>query len=156
MRSGWSGEWPETVTLGNWLNSGEIQVNLLFLTDHLSLTLSVLTGLAGLLALRFAVNYMHREAGFHRFFMLLSLFIAAMQVLVMTGNAVLTFVGWEVAGLCSYLLIAFFPDRPVATENATCAFVANRIGDAGFRLASRYRSMCWAERIGRRSMVVAT
>lgn len=82
-----SGEWPETVTLGNWLNSGEIQVNLLFLTDHLSLTLSVLTGLAGLLALRFAVNYMHREAGFHRFFMLLSLFIA-MQVLVMTGNAV--------------------------------------------------------------------
>lgn len=128
------GEWPETVTLGSWLNSGKVQVNLLFLIDSLSLTLAALTGLAGLLTLRFAVNYMHREAGFHRFFMLLSLFIAAMQVLVTAGNAVLTFVGWEVAGLCSYLLIAFFPDRPVAAENATRAFVANRIGDAGFLL----------------------
>jgi proton-translocating NADH-quinone oxidoreductase chain M len=127
-----TGQLPETVLLGNWLSSGRLQINLLFCTDHLSLTLAALTGLTGLLALRFAVNYMHREPGFHRFFMILSLFIAAIQVLVMAGNAVLTFVGWEVAGLCSYLLIAFFPDRPVAAENATRAFVSNRIGDAGF------------------------
>ena len=129
-----AGELPETVLLGHWLSSGSLQIHWLFLTDSLSLTLAALTGLAGLLALRFAVNYMHREPGFHRFFMILSLFIAAMQVLVMAGNAVLTFVGWEVAGLCSYLLIAFFPDRPVAAENATRAFVSNRIGDAGFLL----------------------
>ena len=129
-----TGELPETVLLGNWLSSGSLQINLLFLTDRLSLTLAALTGLAGLLALRFAVNYMHREPGFHRFFMILSLFTAAMQLLVMAGNAVLTFVGWEVVGLCSYLLIAFFPDRPVAADNATRAFVTNRIGDAGFLL----------------------
>ena len=129
-----AGELPATVLLGHWLSSGHLQINWLFLTDHLSLTLAALTGLAGLSALRFAVNYMHREPGFHRFFMILSLFIAAMQMLVMAGNAVLTFVGWEVAGLCSYLLIAFFPDRPVAAENATRAFITNRIGDAGFLL----------------------
>ncbi|MBZ4194957.1 MAG: NADH-quinone oxidoreductase subunit M [Candidatus Contendobacter sp.] len=129
-----TGQLPETVMHTNWLTSGSFQVNLLVLTDRLSLTLAALSGLAGLLALRFAVNYMHREPGFHRFFMILSLFIAAIQVLVMAGNAVLTFVGWEVAGLCSYLLIAFFPDRPVAAENATRVFIANRIGDAGFLL----------------------
>ncbi|MCK7533041.1 MAG: hypothetical protein MZV63_19420 [Marinilabiliales bacterium] len=52
----------------------------------------------------------------------------------MGGNAVLTFVGWEVAGLCSYLLVSFFQDRPTATANATRVFVTNRIGDAGFLL----------------------
>ena len=75
-----TGGLPETVLLGNWLNSGSLQINLLFFTDRLSLTLAALTGLAGLLALRFAVNYMHREPGFHRFFMILSLFTAAMQL----------------------------------------------------------------------------
>ncbi len=93
----------------------------------------MLTGCLSVVA-RFAVNYMHREAGFHRLFMVLSLFAAAMALLVTGGNAVLTFVGWEVVGLCSYLLIAFFPDRPVAADNATRAFVTNRIGDAGFLL----------------------
>ena len=66
--------------------------------------------------------------------MILSLFTAAMTVLVLGGNAILTFIGWEVAGLCSYLLIAFFQDRPVAAGNATRAFVTNRVGDAGFLL----------------------
>ena len=65
---------------------------------------------------------------------MLSLFAAAMTLLVIGGNAVLTFVGWEVAGLCSYLLIAFFQDRPVAAGNATRVFVTNRVGDAGFLL----------------------
>jgi NADH-quinone oxidoreductase subunit M len=66
--------------------------------------------------------------------MILSLFAAAMALLVMGGNAVLTFIGWEIAGLCSYLLISFFPDRPVAADNATRVFVTNRVGDAGFLL----------------------
>ncbi len=125
---------PDQVTFGGWLTSGSYQVDLNFLTDGLSLALLAVTTLASLLIARFAVNYLHREAGFHRFFMILSLFTAAMTVLVMGGNAVLTFIGWEIAGLCSYLLISFFQDRPVAAGNATRAFVINRVGDAGFLL----------------------
>ena len=76
--------------------------------------------------IRFSINYLHREAGFHRFFFLLSLFASAMLLLVLSGNAVGTFIGWEIAGLCSYLLIAYAYDRPVAASNATRVFVTNR------------------------------
>jgi proton-translocating NADH-quinone oxidoreductase chain M len=129
-----AGELPERLTLGRWLTSGAVRIEVNFVTDLLGLTLMTLAALLCLLITRFSVNYLHREAGFHRFFMILSLFTAAMLLLVMSGNAVLTFVGWEVAGLCSYLLIAFFQDRPVAAANATRVFVTNRIGDAGFLL----------------------
>ncbi|MCB1776569.1 MAG: NADH-quinone oxidoreductase subunit M, partial [Candidatus Competibacteraceae bacterium] len=129
--AGWS---PDPITLGNWLASGHYQIHLNFIADALTLALLAITTLGCLLVTRFAVNYMHREAGFHRFFMLLSLFTAAMTLLVMAGNAALTFIGWEIAGFCSYLLIAFFQDRPVAARNATRVFVANRVGDAGFLL----------------------
>ena len=129
-----AGRLPEQVTLGGWLASGDYRVDLVFLTDHLSLALAVLAALVCVLVIRFAVNYMHREPGFHRFFLILSLFAAAMPLLVTGGNAVLTFIGWEVAGLCSYLLISFFQDRPVAVDNATRVFVTNRVGDAGFLL----------------------
>jgi proton-translocating NADH-quinone oxidoreductase chain M len=125
---------PDQITLGDWLTSGNYQIHLNFITDSLTLALLAITTLGCLLVTRFAANYMHREAGFHRFFMLLSLFTAAMTVLVTAGNAVLTFIGWEVAGFCSYLLISFFQDRPVAASNATRVFVANRVGDAGFLL----------------------
>jgi len=99
---------PDRLRLGRWLASGDYAIDLVFSTDALSLTLAVLASLLCLLVARFAVHYMHREAGFHRLFMVLSLFAAAMALLVMGGNAVLTFIGWEIAGLCSYLLIAFF------------------------------------------------
>ncbi len=129
-----AGPLPDQVVLGRWLTSGDYRVDLVFATDGLSLTLAILASLLCLFVARFAVNYMHREAGFHRLFMVLSLFAGAMLLLVTGGNAVLTFVGWEVAGLCSYLLVSFFQDRPTATANATRVFVTNRIGDAGFLL----------------------
>ncbi|MBL8258747.1 MAG: NADH-quinone oxidoreductase subunit M [Candidatus Competibacteraceae bacterium] len=129
-----TGELPDQVAFGQWLSSSNYRVDLLFATDSLSLTLAVLASLLCLLVARFAVNYMHREAGFHRLFMVLSLFAAAMGLLVTGGNAVLTFIGWEIAGLCSYLLICFFQDRTTAAANATRVFVTNRVGDAGFLL----------------------
>lgn len=128
------GAFPEQVQLGRWLSSGHYHIDLIFAIDGLSLSLATLSSFLSLLVMRFAVNYMHREPGFHRLFLVLSLFTAAMLLLVMSGNAVLTFVGWEVAGLCSYWLIAFFQDRPTAAANATRVFVTNRIGDAGFLL----------------------
>ncbi|MDF9393352.1 hypothetical protein ELQ36_12905 [Methylococcus capsulatus] len=121
--------------LGTWLASADYRVLLSLQLDRLSLGLSVLIALMADLVARFSVNYLHRERGFHRFFLVLSLFAGAMQLLVLAGNPVLTLFGWELAGVCSYLLIAYAYDRPVAAGNATRAFVTNRVGDIGFVLA---------------------
>lgn len=119
---------------GPWFGSGAYRIDLLFGGNAFALRLAALFAFLLLLIMRFAVNYLHREPAYHRFFFILSLFAAAMQLLVLAGNAVLTFAGWELAGLCSYLLIAYAYDRPFAAYNATRAFVTNRVGDAGFVL----------------------
>lgn len=115
-----------------WLVSGDYQVWISFTLDALSLSLATIVALVGFLTVRFSVGYMHREAGFQRFFLLLSLFIGAMLLLVLAGNAVLAFAGWELAGVSSYLLIGYAFDRKGATQNAVRAFVTNRFGDAAF------------------------
>jgi NADH:ubiquinone oxidoreductase subunit 5 (subunit L)/multisubunit Na+/H+ antiporter MnhA subunit len=122
----------EYIVLGTWLASGDYRIAASFSADRLSLALSLLFGLFSWLVARFSVNYMHREAGFHRYFMILALFAGALQFLVLAGNAPFAFMGWELAGVCSYLLIAYAYDRPVAARNATRVFVTNRVGDVGF------------------------
>jgi NADH:ubiquinone oxidoreductase subunit 5 (subunit L)/multisubunit Na+/H+ antiporter MnhA subunit len=126
---------PGQVSHGIWLHSGDYVVQLSFNLDTLGLALATLVALIALLTLRFSINYLHREAGFQRFFILLSLFMSAMLLIVLAGNALFTFVGWELAGVSSYLLITYALDRPVANANAGRAFVTNRIGDAGFIIA---------------------
>jgi NADH:ubiquinone oxidoreductase subunit 5 (subunit L)/multisubunit Na+/H+ antiporter MnhA subunit len=123
------------IVLGDWLSSGEFSVKVSFFLDHLSLTMATLIGFIILIIQQFSINYLHREAGFQRFFILLSIFHSAMLLIVLSGNAVLTFIGWELAGVSSYLLIAYSWHRETATRNAGRAFVTNRIGDAGFLLA---------------------
>ena len=122
------------IELGQWLLSGDFSVKVSFLLDHLSLTMAILIGFIMLIINRFSANYLHREAGFQRFFILLCVFHSAMLLIVLAGNAVLTFIGWELAGVSSYLLIAYSWDRETATRNAGRAFITNRIGDAGFLL----------------------
>jgi NADH:ubiquinone oxidoreductase subunit 5 (subunit L)/multisubunit Na+/H+ antiporter MnhA subunit len=129
-----AGALPKRARLGTWLKSGDYRIDLSFELDSLSLGLSALFALLAALTVRFSIHCLHREAGFHRYFLILSLFAGAMQLLVLAGNAALAFVGWELAGVCSYLLIAYNYDRPIAALNATRAFVTNRIGDAGFVL----------------------
>ncbi len=126
---------PGQVVLGQWLAVGDYQINISFTLDTLGLAMTTLVALIAFLTLRFSVNYMHREEGFQRFFMVMSLFSAAMLLIVSAGNALLMFIGWELAGVSSYLLIAYVFERPTATANATRAFVTNRIGDAAFILA---------------------
>ncbi len=125
---------PGQVHAGNWFSSGSFAVPLSFTLDALSLPIATLVAAIAFLTLRFSVNYMHREAGFHRFFLAMSLFSAGMLLIVLAGNAVLTFAGWELAGVSSFLLIGYAYERPTATGNALRAFVTNRIGDAGFIL----------------------
>lgn len=130
----WQGA-PGLVTLGEWLRSGDLLLNVSFSLDPLGLAMATLVAFICLLTLRFSVDYLHREAGFQRFFLVLCLFMAAMELIVMAGSAFIAFVGWELAGVSSYLLIAYAFERPVASRNATRVFVTNRIGDAGFILA---------------------
>jgi NADH:ubiquinone oxidoreductase subunit 5 (subunit L)/multisubunit Na+/H+ antiporter MnhA subunit len=128
------GQAPGQLVLGQWLASGEHQVSISFTLDGFALVVATLVAFICLLVTRFSVNYLHREAGFQRFFMILMLFTGAMLLIVLAGNAALAFVGWELAGVSSYLLIAYVYERPNATRNATRAFLSNRIGDAGFIL----------------------
>ncbi|MES9853595.1 MAG: proton-conducting transporter membrane subunit [Candidatus Thiodiazotropha sp. L084R] len=129
----WQGA-PGHITFGEWFQSGEIKLSISFSLDTLGVSLLPVVTLIALLTLKFSVNYLHREPGFQRLFILLSLFSGAMSLIVIAGNAVLAFVGWEIAGVTSYLLIGYALDRTTATKNAVRVFVTNRIGDAGFIL----------------------
>src|SRR2546423_15070303 len=96
-----------------------------------SVMLCVVTGI-GLLITIFSAGYMKGEQGYFRFFAYLGLFIFAMTILVMGNNLIILYLGWEGVGLCSYLLIGFYYERPAAREAAKKAFLVNRIGDFGF------------------------
>jgi hypothetical protein len=129
-----TGNLETPISLGTWIKSGSYRVDIDFFLDWLSLTLAGLSALLVLLAMRFSINHLHGEAGFHRFFLVLALFSASMLLLTTAGNSALCFVGWELAGVSSYLLIAYHYDRPLETANATRALVTLRIGDVGFTL----------------------
>ncbi len=90
------------------------------------------TGLGALIAL-YASEYMSHDVGpgYNRFFMAFSLFVFSMACLVMGDNLLMLFLGWEGVGLCSYLLIGYFYQKPAAVDAAKKAFVVNRIGDLG-------------------------
>jgi NADH:ubiquinone oxidoreductase subunit 5 (subunit L)/multisubunit Na+/H+ antiporter MnhA subunit len=129
----WQGA-PGPVSHGTWFSSGAYAFSIEFALDPLGLSLLILVSLISLLTIRFSANYMHREAGFQRFFLLLSLFAGAMELIVVAGNSLLLFVAWELAGVSSFLLIGYAIERQTATRNAVRAFVTNRVGDAGFIL----------------------
>jgi NADH:ubiquinone oxidoreductase subunit 5 (subunit L)/multisubunit Na+/H+ antiporter MnhA subunit len=88
----------------------------------------------GFLITVFSKGYMAGEEGYFRFFAYLGLFIFMMTILVMGDNLVMLYLGWEGVGLCSYLLIGYYYERPAAREAAKKAFLVNRVGDFGFGL----------------------
>jgi NADH-quinone oxidoreductase subunit L len=106
------------------------------LVDRLSGTLILVVTGVGTLIHVYSLSYMSHEddAGFARYFTYLNLFVAAMLTLVLGDSLVLTFVGWEGVGLCSYLLIGFWYKDPAKAYAGRKAFVVNRIGDFGFLL----------------------
>ncbi|MDB5293327.1 MAG: nuoL, partial [Phycisphaerales bacterium] len=103
-----------------------------FFFDPLTVTmLCVVTGI-GFFITVFAAGYMKGESGYFRFFAYLGLFIFMMTILVMGNNLVMLYLGWEGVGLCSYLLIGYYYEKPAAREAAKKAFLVNRVGDFGF------------------------
>jgi NADH-quinone oxidoreductase subunit L len=95
--------------------------------------LSVVCGI-GFVITVYAAGYMKGEAGYFRFFAYLGLFIFMMTCLVMGNNLIMLYLGWEGVGLCSYLLIGYYYEKPAAREAAKKAFLVNRVGDFGFGL----------------------
>src|SRR5688572_3151961 len=104
-----------------------------FLDPLTAVMLCVVCGI-GFLITVFAAGYMKGEEGYWRFFAYLGLFIFAMTILVMGDNLVMLYLGWEGVGLCSYLLIGHYYQRPAARDAARKAFIVNRIGDFGFAI----------------------
>lgn len=121
-------------TLGNWMDSSLLSVDFGFLFDGLSRTMLLfITGIATLIIL-YSTGYMHGDRGFARFFAYMNLFLFSMIVLVLSDSLVLTFLGWEGVGLCSYLLIGFWNRDLNNCKAANKAFLVNRVGDVGFLL----------------------
>ncbi|MDP9332949.1 MAG: NADH-quinone oxidoreductase subunit L [Actinomycetota bacterium] len=118
-----------------WIQAGTFRVDFRFLVDPLSSTMTLfVTGVGSLIHL-YAIGYMHGDERFSRFFAYLNLFAASMLVLVLGSSFLLTFLGWEGVGLCSYLLISFWFERNSAAVAGKKAFITNRVGDFGFMIA---------------------
>ena len=128
-------ERSDVTTLYSWVPVGDLQIDLAFLADPLSILMCLfVTGIGGLIHM-FAIGYMHGDPKFSKFFLYMNLFILSMTVLVLGENLLVTFLGWEGVGTCSYLLISFWHTRESAATAGKKAFVTNRVGDWGFMLA---------------------
>ncbi len=123
-----------TQTLFDWISIGSFDVAFSFLVDPLSvLMILVVTGV-GFLIHVYSIGYMGEDEAYSRYFAWLNLFTFSMLLLVLADNFLLMFMGWELVGLCSYLLIGFWFTRPSAAQAAKKAFVVNRVGDLGFMI----------------------
>jgi NADH-quinone oxidoreductase subunit L len=115
-----------------WISIGTLHVNFNFVLDQLSLVMLLVVTGVGFLIHIYSVGYMHDDHGYARYFSYLNLFLFFMTLLVLAGNVLLMFVGWEGVGLASYLLIGFWFQKHSAASAGMKAFVVNRIGDFGF------------------------
>jgi NADH-quinone oxidoreductase subunit L len=120
--------------LWNMFTAGDVQVNLSFALDPLSMMMVLIITFIGTLIHIYSTGYMAEEPSYWRFFCYLNLFVFSMLLLVMGDNFALMFFGWEGVGLCSYLLIGFWYTDIEKARAAVKAFVTNRIGDFGFVL----------------------
>ena len=125
----------QVVRLFSWIPVGELQIDVALLADPLSVTMALfITGIGSLIHL-YAIGYMHGDPKFSKFFLYLNLFVFSMLMLVLGENLLVTFLGWEGVGACSYFLISFWHTRDSAAVAGKKAFVTNRIGDFGVMTA---------------------
>ena len=130
-----SGSPAVTVTFGNWFAVHDYHFPLVLLADRLSLPFLAMTVfLAGLIG-RFSATYLHREPGFLRFFLLLHLFAFGSLLAFAAGSFDLLVAGWELVGITSVLLIAFFQQRTSPVENALRVYAVYRACDIGLLVA---------------------
>jgi NADH-quinone oxidoreductase subunit L len=128
-------ERSHVVSLFEWLPVGALQVDMAFLADPLSIAMCLFVTGVGTLIHVYAIGYMHGDPKFSKFFCYLNLFACSMLILVLGENLLVTFLGWEGVGTCSYLLISFWFTRQSAATAGKKAFITNRVGDWGFMVA---------------------
>lgn len=126
---------PIDYVMFSWMKTKYLSVNFGYLFDELSLLMGmIVTGIGALIHI-YSIGYMHGDSGFYKFFLYLNLFIFAMLNLVLGDNLMVTFLGWEGVGVCSYFLIGFWFTDMEKAKAAQKAFIANRIGDFAFLVA---------------------
>ena len=121
-------------SLWDWMTVGVFHAGVDLLVDELSIIMVLVVTGVGTLIHIYSIGYMHGDPRYSRFFAYMNLFAASMLLLVLADNLLLLYVGWEGVGLCSYLLIGFWFERPSAAHAAKKAFIVNRIGDFAFLL----------------------
>ena len=121
-------------TLYQWIPAGNFVVDVNFAVDALTAVMLVVVCTVGMLVHVYSIGYMAHDPGRWRFFTYLNFFMFSMLLLVLADNFLLLFVGWELVGLSSYLLIGFWYRRRTAALAAKKAFIVNRFGDLGFSL----------------------
>ncbi|WP_322797669.1 NADH-quinone oxidoreductase subunit L [Thermoflexus sp.] len=122
------------VTLYQWAIVPPLTAEVGLRIDPLSIAMALIVTLVGTLIHVYSIGYMAGDPHIRRFFMFLNLFLASMLLLVLADNFLILFVGWELVGLCSYLLIGFWFETPYNAWAGRKAFIVNRIGDFGFTL----------------------
>jgi len=121
---------PEPLELNlRWMVLGDVPLDLGLRVDPLSTVMLLVVTVVGTLIFVYSIGYMHGHPRFSRYFAYVSLFGFAMLLLVLANNLVFLYAGWELVGLCSYLLIGFYFERPAAARASLKAFVTTRVGD---------------------------
>ncbi|MGH7917734.1 MAG: NADH-quinone oxidoreductase subunit L, partial [Candidatus Binataceae bacterium] len=123
-----------TLMLWPWIVAGPFHVAIALRFDALTAVMVLVVSGVGAFIHLYSIGYMEHDEDYARYFAYMNLFELSMLVLVLANNLLLMFIGWEGVGLCSYLLIAFWYDNPEFAYNGRKAFIANRVGDAGFIL----------------------
>jgi len=127
---------PLDYRLGDWYHAADVSFPLVFLFDGLSAAVSLLVAILLLTTSNFSRHYLHREPGFIRFFLLMLCFGAGMHLMVLAGSVELLFIGWELVGITSVLLVAFFHERAGPVQAAIRVLVTYRLCDIGLLLSA--------------------
>lgn len=133
-----SGSRHVPIELGNWVSIEEehFHFHLKFVFDRLSVPFAILSFVLCGTVGAFANVYLHREQGYRRFFLLYALFLLGMIVSSLAGTIETLFFGWELVGLSSALLVAYFHERPGPVRNGHRVWTTYRIADAAFLIAA--------------------
>lgn len=129
---------PVHVDMTPWFVFRGYEFQSTLLINELSLTYGILTSFTMLVIVRFSKEYLHKDPGYDRFFLLIMILQAALLLISYSGNFDTLFIGWELVGIASVLLISFFRDNSRATENSIRAITIYRLCDAGMLAASAW------------------
>ncbi len=152
----------ELVFTGFWIKDGMNPINIKefsvyktgnydffidFYFDKITMVYLILGSFLTFLITIYCRYYLHREEGYKRFFTTILFFFLGFNLIVISGNIETLFIGWEILGVSSFLLIAFYRDRYLPVKNAVKVFSIYRIGDIGIILVMWLSHHLWHENI---------